>query len=141
MWREQMDMGMIPYYLIVVRDTGAFYYFGMSLMRAREVFRDAYQRVRCICGKVRGPSISAHPGKVQMLGVSEVRGEKTMTLRFSQGCNPHWIYQPFLARNDEDALRLDDIPPHSVSRSFYLRKSLSKGTERNGLQIILTKQN
>jgi L-lysine 2,3-aminomutase len=36
MWREQVKVGCIPYYMFVVRDTGAQHYFGVPLVRAWE---------------------------------------------------------------------------------------------------------
>ena len=53
MWRKQVDMSMIPYYMFVVRDTGAQHYFGISLEDAWNVFRNAYQKVSGICRTVR----------------------------------------------------------------------------------------
>ena len=140
MWRKQVDLGMIPYYMLVVRDTGAQHYFGMPLMRAWEVFRDAYQQVSGICRTVRGPSMSAHPGKVQVLGISEVHGEKIMTLRFLQGRNPDWIHQPFFARYDEDAIWLADLEPAFGEEKFFFEEELEQMCEEgiSSGQIDLT---
>ena len=129
MWRRQVALGMIPYYMFVVRDTGAQHYFGLSLMRAWEIYRDAYQQVSGICRTVRGPSMSAHPGKIQVLGVSEVQGEKIMSLSFLQGRNPNWIHQPFFARYDEDAIWLDDLEPAFGEEKFFFEKELEQMCE------------
>src|SRR5580700_11394185 len=64
MWRSQMRMGMVPYYMFVERDTGPQGYFAVPLYRAHEIFRDAYASVSGLCRTVRGPSMSATPGKV-----------------------------------------------------------------------------
>lgn len=61
---------------------------------AWEIFREACQRVSGLCRTVRGPSMSANPGKIQVLGVSE--------MRFIQGRNPDWVHRPFFARHTED---------------------------------------
>src|ERR1019366_9085072 len=45
MWRAQVRMGMMPYYMFVERDTGPQGYFAVPLARAYEVFRDAYSSV------------------------------------------------------------------------------------------------
>src|SRR5574338_1503252 len=72
MWKKQVSLGLIPYYMFVVRDTGAQHYFGIPLIRAQEIFRDAYQQVGGLCRTVRGPSMSSTPGKIQVLGVAKV---------------------------------------------------------------------
>ena len=72
MWRKQVDMGMIPYYMFIARDTGAQHYFAVPLEECWEIFKQAYASVSGICRTVRGPSMSAGPGKVQVLGVADV---------------------------------------------------------------------
>ena len=94
MWDRQVDLGCIPYYMFIARDTGAQHYFSVPLVRAWEIFREAYQRVSGLCRTVRGPSMSANPGKVQVLGASEGKGEKVLVLRFLQGRNPDWVTEP-----------------------------------------------
>jgi L-lysine 2,3-aminomutase len=59
MWRKQVRLGCIPYYMFVVRDTGARDYFGMPLVDAWKIFKKAYQKVSGIARTVRGPSMSA----------------------------------------------------------------------------------
>src|SRR5574337_1135224 len=59
MWKKQVSLGLIPYYMFVVRDTGGQHYFGGRLIRAQEIFRDAYQQVGGLCRTVRGPSMSS----------------------------------------------------------------------------------
>jgi L-lysine 2,3-aminomutase len=69
MWGTQVRMGMVPYYMFVERDTGPQDYFAVPLARGYEIFRDAYQGVSGLCRTVRGPSMSATPGKVCVDGV------------------------------------------------------------------------
>ncbi len=89
--------------LFFARDTGARDYFSVPLVRAWEIYREAYQRVSGLCRNVRGPSMSANPGKVQVLGVCEILGEKVLQLRFIEGRNPDWGHRPFFAKYDEQA--------------------------------------
>jgi L-lysine 2,3-aminomutase len=72
MWRKQVNLNCIPYYMFIARDTGAQHYFAVPLVKAWEIFQAAYQQVSGVCRTVRGPSMSCTPGKVQMLGVSEI---------------------------------------------------------------------
>lgn len=84
MWKEQVRLGLIPYYMFVARDTGSKEFFDVPLEKAWDIFRKAYRSVSGVSRTVRGPSMSAGPGKVQVLGVTEVHGEKVFVLRFIQ---------------------------------------------------------
>ena len=119
MWKTQVQLGCIPYYMFVARDTGAQHYFGISLIEAQRIFRDAYKKVTGLARTVRGPSMSATPGKVQILGIAEYAGEKLMVLRFLQGRNPDWVQIPFLAKYDEKAIWLDDLVPATGDKFFF----------------------
>ena len=98
MWKKQVKLGCIPYYMFIARDTGAQDYFAVPLVRAWKIFREAYQQVSGLARTVRGPSMSAYPGKVQVLGVNEIGGEKVFVLRFLQGRNSNWIGKTFFAK-------------------------------------------
>jgi KamA family protein len=126
MWNAQVDLGCIPYYMFVARDTGAQHYFSVPLERAWEIFRDAYQQVSGLCRTVRGPSMSANPGKVQMLGVAEVKGEKIFTLRFLQGRNPGWVQRPFFAAYDKKASWLDELKPAFGEEKFFFEEEMEQ---------------
>jgi KamA family protein len=116
MWRTQMRMGMVPYYMFVERDTGPQGYFAVPLARAHEIFRDAYASVSGLCRTVRGPSMSATPGKVCVDGVAEVAGEKVFALHMIQARNPAIVGKPFFARFDPNAIWLSDLEPAFAPR-------------------------
>jgi L-lysine 2,3-aminomutase len=116
MWRQQVRLGMIPYYLFVERDTGPRDYFAVPLARAHGIFRDAYQNVSGLCRTVRGPSMSATPGKVCVDGVVEVAGEKVFALHFIQARDPELVGRPFFAAYDPGAVWLDDLKPAFADR-------------------------
>ncbi len=130
MWLEQVKLGCVPYYMFVARDTGAQHYFAVKLERAWNIFRKAYQQVSGVARTVRGPSMSAYPGKVQILGISEVAGEKVFVLRFLQGRNPDWVHRPFFARYDPDAIWLDDLEPAFGEPCFFFEEE-PEGAEMN----------
>ena len=119
MWTKQVQLGCIPYYMFVVRDTGAQHYFGVSLAEAQEIFRNAYKKVSGLGRTVRGPSMSATPGKVQVDGIVEINGEKVFSLRFLQGRNEDWVSKPFFAKYDENAIWLDDLKPAFGEKFFF----------------------
>ena len=122
MWRGQVSLGCVPYYMFVVRDTGAQHYFNVPLAQAWRIFRTAYQQVSGLARTVRGPSMSAHPGKVQVLGINEVAGEKVFTLRMLQGRDPDWVLRPFFARYDPEAVWLDDLTPAFGATQFFFQQ-------------------
>jgi len=93
MWQRQVELGCIPYYMFVVRDTGAQHYFGIPLVEAWEIYRQACSRVS--------------------------NGQKVLVLRMLQGRNPEWTYRPFFAQYDETALWLDDLKPAFEEKFFF----------------------
>lgn len=119
LWQEQVKLGCIPYYMFVARNTGAQHYFGVPLVRAWEIYRAAYSQVSGLSRTVRGPSMSAHPGKVQILGVTEVDGKEVLALQMLQGRDPDWVARPFFAKYDEDAIWLDELRPAFGQESFF----------------------
>jgi KamA family protein len=116
MWRSQVRAGMVPYYMFVERDTGPQDYFAVPLARAHEIFRDAYASVSGLCRTVRGPSMSATPGKVCIDGVAEVAGLRVFVLRMLQARDPGLVGRPFFARFDPRATWLTDLEPAFADR-------------------------
>jgi KamA family protein len=124
MWRNQVRYGLIPYYMFVERDTGARNYFEVPLVEAWDIFRNAWKKVSGLGRTVRGPSMSATPGKVEIQGVAEIRGEKVMVLRFIQGRNPDWVERPFFAKYDPKAGWLDQLEPAFGESRFFFEDEL-----------------
>lgn len=119
MWRKQVDLSCIPYYMFVARDTGSKRYFELPLEKCWDIFRKAYRQVSGLCRTVRGPSMSCSPGKVQVLGVQEVMGEKVFVLRFLQGRKPEWVDIPFFAKYDSRITWFDDLEPAFGEKKFF----------------------
>ena len=122
-WKEQVKMGIIPYYMFIARDTGAHDYFAVTLSQAWQIFRNAYNQVSGICRTVKGPSMSCSPGKVQVVGTSEINGEKVFVLNFLQGRDPSWVGRPFFARYNPDAIWIDDLEPAFGAEKFFFEES------------------
>ncbi len=123
MWRKQVNMGIIPYYMFIARNTGAQDYFAVTLDEAWKTYQKAIQKVSGVCRTVRGPSMSCEPGKVQILGVQKVHGEKVFVLNFLQGRNPDWVGRPFFARYNPNAIWLDDLEPAFGEEEFFFESS------------------
>ncbi len=132
MWRRQVNLGIVPYYMFVERDTGARRYFELPLARAWEIYREAMQRVSGLARTARGPSMSAGPGKVEVQGVTEINGEKIFVLRFVQGRKADWVQQPFFARYDDKAVWLDKLEPAFGQRKFFFEAEYREICQRKG---------
>ncbi|HEU4718886.1 MAG TPA: lysine 2,3-aminomutase [Bacteroidia bacterium] len=130
MWRKQVNLNCIPYYMFLPRDTGAQEYFAVPIVESWEIFRQAYQQVSGICRTVRGPSMSCTPGKVQVLGVTKIPGvigmKKVIVLRFLQGRDPDWAARPFFAEYDPSALWMDELKPALGSGKFFFEDELEQ---------------
>jgi KamA family protein len=122
MWRRQVKLGCIPYYMFIARDTGAQHYFSVTLERAWQIFRSAYSEVSGLARTVRGPSMSCGPGKIQVLGVTEIANQKVFILRFIQGRNKDWVQRPFFAEYKPDATWIDDLKPAFGEKEFFFEK-------------------
>jgi len=124
LWRRQVQLGMVPYYMFVERDTGARAYFEVPLVRAYKVFTEAYSQVAGLCRTVRGPSMSAMPGKVLVDGITQVAGEKVFVLKFLQGRDPKWANRVFFARYDPTATWLSDLQPAFGEKRFFFEDAM-----------------
>ncbi|MEA1990979.1 MAG: lysine 2,3-aminomutase [Thermodesulfobacteriota bacterium] len=136
MWRTQVRLGIIPYYMFMARDTGACHYFELPLARAWEIYRKALTQVSGLARTVRGPSMSAGPGKIEVQGIAEINNEKVFVLRFIQGRNPDWVQRPFFARFDPEATWLNQLRPAFGAEKFFYEDEYQAICERErGMEI------
>jgi L-lysine 2,3-aminomutase len=134
LWKRQVQLGMVPYYQFVARNTGPRSYFEVPLARCWEIYREALQQVSGLGRTVRGPSMSAGPGKVEIQGVAEIEGEKTFVLRFIQGRNPDWVQRPFFACFDRKATWLDQLRPAFGEERFFYEQEYREMRRTAGLE-------
>lgn len=138
MWRKQVNLGMIPYYMFVERDTGARHYFEVPLKKTWEIFQKAYQQVSGVCRTVRGPSMSCTPGKVQILGITDIpidgTLQKVFVLQMIQGRNPDWVNRPFFAKYDPSARWMDDLKP-AFGDKFFFDDELEEMMQEAGVEL------
>ncbi|MEZ4453813.1 MAG: lysine 2,3-aminomutase, partial [Nannocystaceae bacterium] len=130
MWRRQVQLGAVPYYMFVERDTGPRHYFEVPLVRAHAIFRAAFAELSGLGRTVRGPSMSATPGKVVIDGVAEVAGEEVLALRFLQARDPAWVGRPFYAHLDPEATWLDQLRPAFGAPRFFFEEGARGRTPR-----------
>lgn len=111
LWREGVKLGAVPYYMFVSRDTGPKNYFEIPLIDSYRIFREAYSQVSGLGRTVRGPVMSATPGKVMISGTATIKDQRVFVLKFLQGRDPAWVGRPFFARYDPEASWLFDLEP------------------------------
>jgi KamA family protein len=126
MWRDQIKLGCIPYYFFIERNTGAEKYFSIPLYRALNIFNEAYRSVSGLSRTVRGPSMSALPGKVAISGIAEIMGEKVFVLTMLQARNPQWTKTPFFAEYSETAAWLNELKPAFGEEKFFYQDELNQ---------------
>lgn len=125
MWKKSVHLGMIPYYMFVERDTGARKYFEIPLYDAYRIFREAYSQVSGLARTVRGPSMSAFPGKVHLVGVTQVADERVFVLQFLQARRREWVRRPFFAEFDETATWFDQLKPCLGRSQFFFQREIA----------------
>jgi len=126
MWRQQVRLGAVPYYMFVERNTGPKNYFEVPLLRAEEIYRMAFRQVSGLARTVRGPSMSTNPGKVLIIGTTYVYNEEVIVLRFIQARNPAWVGKPFFARYDATAMWFTDLKPALGEKEFFFEKEFNR---------------
>jgi KamA family protein len=134
LWKEQVKLGCIPYYFFIERNTGAKEYFCVPLYRAYQIFKGAYKNVSGLARTVRGPSMSALPGKIAIEGVTELKGEKVFVLTLLQARNPEWVKKPFFAKYSEKATWLTDLKPAFGKEKFFYQDELNRMIRLNNGQ-------
>jgi len=124
LWKTQIALGIIPYYMFVERDTGPKEYFEVPLARALRIYKRAYRRLSGLARTVRGPVMSAMPGKVLLTGTADIHGEKVFVLHLLRGRKPEWERRPFFAHYDDEATWLTDLEPALGEREFFFEPDL-----------------
>ena len=124
MWKDQVRLGCIPYYMFIERDTGPKGYFQVPLSRALEIYREAISCGSGLARTARGPTMLTLPGKVVIEGIAEVAGEEVFVLSFLQARDPSWCKRPFFARFDPSASWLDNLRPAFGASEFFYEPSL-----------------
>jgi L-lysine 2,3-aminomutase len=119
LWNQVVQLGGVPYYMFVERDTGARRYFEVPLGLAYDIFTRAFQGVSGLARTVRGPVMSATPGKVLVDGVTTVGNERVFVLKMLQGREAERANRVFFARYDEAATWFDQLVPALGSEAAW----------------------
>ncbi len=135
LWRTGVRLGCIPYYMFVERDTGARSYFELPLARCWEIYQAAYNKVSGIARTVRGPSMSAFPGKVHVLGVTQFGETKLFVLQYLQARDPALVRRPFFAMFDDKATWFDQLKPATPADMEFFPDGTSTPTHQSTLAL------
>jgi L-lysine 2,3-aminomutase len=127
LWNNSVQLGIVPYYMFVERDTGPRNHFAVPLARSVEIFAEAYRGVPGLARTVRGPVMSATPGKVSVDGVTEIAGKRVFVLRFLRARDEALVGTPFFAEYDESARWLDDLVPAFTPHFPHQNTGVNRG--------------
>ena len=109
--------------------------FRSPLAECFRIYQEAREMVSGLSHTARGPSMSADPGKVCILGDEMIHGEHVFILKFLQGRNPNWTSRVFFAKYDPTATWLDDLKPAFGEKDFFFNAS----SKTKGLKQDLSK--
>ena len=119
LWRRQVELGMVPYYMFVLRDTGPKQFFEVPLIKAWEIYTQASLQLSGLAKTVRGPVMSTGPGKIELTGVADVEGQSVFVFRFIQARDPRWVNRPFFGTFKDDATWIDNVSPAFGAAEFF----------------------
>ena len=118
MWKTQIKLGIIPYYMFVARDTGAHHFFSLPLVKTHKIFYKAYRNISGLGRSIRGPVMSTNPGKIQILGSAKFNSKKVIELIMLQARNKDMVGKPFFAKYNKKATWIDELEPAGGKSKF-----------------------
>ena len=112
----------------------------MPLITAYDIFNKAYANVGGTARTVRGPSMTTPGGKLGIVGVSTIGGERVFGLKFYSARNPEWINRMFFAKVDPHAVWFDELEPAFGDTEFFWEKEckdiVSRASETSSGQMF-----
>ena len=111
MWKMQVKLGMIPYYMFVERETGPYDYFSIPLHEVYNIYHEAIKNSGSFAKTVTGPVMSADKGKVQILGIikNPADGKKYFMMQYVRHRDYRMTFAPFLMHYDAKATWVDQL--------------------------------
>jgi L-lysine 2,3-aminomutase len=119
LWRRQVELGMVPYYMFVLRDTGPKNFFEVPLLDAWKIYTEASLQLSGLAKTARGPVLSTGPGKIELTGITDVAGQSVFVFRFIQARDPRWVNQPFFGKFEVNVSWIDDVKPAFGAKEFF----------------------
>jgi L-lysine 2,3-aminomutase len=111
MWKMQVSLGMIPYYMFVERETGPYDYFRIPLAIVYQTYQDAIRETGSFAKTLTGPVMSADKGKVHIMGVvtGPADGKRYFMMQYVRHRDHTKTFRPFFMEYDEQATWVDQL--------------------------------
>jgi len=111
MWSKQVNLGLVPYYMFIERETGPYEYFGLPIAKVHDIYHNAVRNSASFAKTVTAPVMSASKGKVQVMGTIDnpADGKKYFMLQYVRHRDASKTFRPFLAHYDEEATWFDQL--------------------------------
>lgn len=118
MWQKQVELGCIPYYMFLPRDTGAQQYFAETLDSALSIYKTAIRKVSGLARTAKGPVMSVLNGKVELLDSQN----NEYTLRYLQHRDQELSYQLFKGVSESSKPKwITDLSPLDQSQEIFFK--------------------
>ncbi len=113
MWTKQVNLGLVPYYMFIERETGPYAYFEKPIAEVYDIYKDAVKYTGSLAKTVTAPVMSARMGKVHVMGVitNPLDNKKYFMLQYVRHRDVEQTYKPFLMHYDEKATWVDQLRP------------------------------
>jgi len=101
------------------RPTGEHHYFTAPLKDIHAVFNKVYKTLSSINRPSRFITMTSSAGKISLIGVLEVKGEKAFVLKFNEARNMDWMDKVFLAKYDEKENTIEKLEPFENDKYYF----------------------
>jgi L-lysine 2,3-aminomutase len=111
MWKKQISLGLIPYYMFIERETGPYNYFEIPLAEVYQIYQEAIRETGSFAKTVTGPVMSAAKGKAHIMGVVEnpADGNKYFMMQYVRHRDYRETFRPFFLEYNEEATWLNQL--------------------------------
>jgi L-lysine 2,3-aminomutase len=109
LWRQEINLGLVPYYLFIDDSQGLNNYFKIPIARAFELFKSSLISVSGLAKTVRGPVFNTIHGKILVKDIVTFRNERFFLLQFLQANNIERTGKSFLAYYDDQMYTMDQL--------------------------------
>ncbi len=111
MWKMQVSLGLVPYYMFVERETGPYDYFKIPLAEVYRTYQDAIRETGSFAKTVTGPVMSADKGKVHIMGIVDnpADGNKYFMMQYVRHRDYTKTFRPFFMHYDDQATWVDQL--------------------------------
>ncbi len=129
MWTKQVNLGMIPYYMFIERETGPYEYFGLPIARVYDIYHNAIREAASFAKTLTAPVMSASKGKVQVMSVVDnpVDQKKYFMLQYVRHRDASQTFKPFFAHYDAEATWFDQLEIAQPAMSTVYEENRFKG--------------